>query len=105
MSELLRFAHHETKGCIFDMTGIKTDIVFSCHRPILCNTCGVEASNEQVASETLDTFSKEILRIKKKLYYRLLDGVKRNPILAISISLIAAFLINLASSYYYDLIK
>lgn len=98
ISELATLAHHETKGCIFDMTGIKTDIVFSCDWPILCDSCRVGASQDRVSNETIETFSKEIKRIKKKLYYRIADWVKWQPILALLVSAFFALLLGIAGS-------
>lgn len=109
IGELATLAHHETKGCIFDMTGIKTDIVFSCHSPILCESCRVAASDEQVSKETIETFAKEIRKIKKRLYHRIADWVRRQPVLALLISALFALILgtigSLAASYIYDGIK
>ncbi|WP_342750607.1 hypothetical protein OH491_16705 [Termitidicoccus mucosus] len=109
ISELATLAHHETKGCIFDMTGIKTDIVFSSDRPILCESCRVGAGEDRVSKETIETFSKEIKRIKKRLYYRITDWVKRQPILALAASaffaLVLGILGSLIASAIYDGIK
>jgi hypothetical protein len=33
--EMTDFTHDETRGCIFDMNGIKSDLVASCHNPII----------------------------------------------------------------------
>ena len=54
MSEVVDLAHHETKGCIFDMAGIKSDIIFSTGNPRLCEACRVEASQERMTNESLD---------------------------------------------------
>jgi hypothetical protein len=96
--EMATLAHHETKGCVFDMTGIKSDIAFSCDHPILCESCRVEAGNDKVSKEIIETFSKEIPRIKKKLYYRMADWVKKQPISALVISASFAILLGVASS-------
>ena len=31
--------HDETRGCLFDMHGIKTDVIYSCNKPIICSSC------------------------------------------------------------------
>ncbi|RRJ95180.1 hypothetical protein Ga0100231_013555 [Opitutaceae bacterium TAV4] len=109
IGELAALAHHETKGCIFDMAGIKTDIVFSCHRPILCDTCRAAASADQVSKETIEVFAKEIKGIKKRLYYRAADWVKQKPLLALFASAIFALLLGIAgsliASYAYEKIQ
>lgn len=104
-SELVRFAHDEARGCIFDMNGIKTEIALSCDSPSLCPACKSSALQQNVSKECIARYEKEIRKIKKGFYFTLAGGVKRNPILAIIISLIVAFLVNLGSSYYYDIMK
>lgn len=109
MQEWRSSSHHETKGCIFDMNGIKTNILFSCDRPILCESCCVAARKFQVSNENIKTFQKEILKIKKRRYYRISDWVKRRPLWAIFISgtvaLIIGILGSIIGSYIYDGIK
>lgn len=98
ISEIASFAHHETKGCIFDMTGIKTDIVFSCHRPIFCASCRVSASENSVSKEFLDRYEAEISKIKKRLFYLGADWVKQQPVLALILSSVLALLLGIAGS-------
>jgi len=109
ISELESLAHHETKGCIFDMNGIKTDIVFSCNRPILCAACRLAASGEQVSNEILDIFEKEIRKIRKRLYYRVIDWVKKKPLIALALSSVFAVFLgvvgSLVASYIYEKIN
>ncbi|WP_144277133.1 hypothetical protein [Chlorobium sp. KB01] len=96
--ELSSFAHHETKGCIFDMAGIKTDIIFSSNNPILCESCCVAASGDQVPNEFLATVKKEIQGIKKHLYYQIADVIKLHPLLALTLSSIFAIILGTIGS-------
>lgn len=92
------FTHDETRGCLFDMNGIKTDLVASCHNPQLCDECEERFKANKVSGSTLALVKKEIKAIRKDLYYRIMEGVKRNPIAALSISVAAALLIGASSS-------
>ncbi|MBL1420426.1 MAG: hypothetical protein COC24_007950 [Alphaproteobacteria bacterium] len=38
-SEFANFTHDDTRGCLYDMNGIKTDIIHSCNKPIICPMC------------------------------------------------------------------
>lgn len=109
MKLLPSFAHHETKGCIFDMTGIKTDIVFSCDRPVFCTECRVSAKGDSVPKEWLDKYEKEIRGIRKALFYRLSDKIKQHPIWALFLSSLFAVILgiigSLIASAVYDCIK
>lgn len=92
------YAHDVTKGCLFDMTGWKGDIKYSCHRPILCQSCSQRLRDEMLSEETIERVSKEIGGIQKDLYFRIADWVKTQPVLAIAISSFAAVLLGAMGS-------
>lgn len=98
--------HDETRGCVFDMNGIKGDVVYSLNKPQLCPACynGLTNSNgHKLSVNEVKTIQKELKRIKKLRYYLILDFVKRNPYMAIFISLVTAFLIGVLSSLFASL--
>ena len=64
--EPTNFTHDETRGCLFDMNGIKTDIVYSLHKPIICPDCVERLRKEKVSNETISKAQKEIVKIKDK---------------------------------------
>ncbi len=96
--------HDETRGCLFDMNGIKPDLVQSCNNPIVCRECEERLRKERVSDQTIKTVQKEIRSIRKQLYYRALDFVKAKPVFALVISSVAALLIGVASSLVASLI-
>ena len=65
------YTHDETKGCLFDMTGIKTDIVVSCRLPILCDTCYADLPRATVPTNLLDGIRRELKKIRLSTYTRL----------------------------------
>jgi hypothetical protein len=103
------FTHDETRGCLFDMNGIKSDLVESCNKPVVCGECEERLRNERVSTQTIKTVQKEIRKIRKHRYYRAFDFVKAKPLAALAIS--SAFAISLGvagsliASYIYDSIK
>jgi hypothetical protein len=103
------FTHDETRGCLFDMNGIKSDLVESCNRPVVCPECVERLKNERVSTQTIKTVQREIRMIHKHLYYRALDFVKTKPLVALAISSAFAILLgvtgSLVASYLYDSIK
>lgn len=107
--EVTRYTHDETRGCIFDMNGIKSDLVESCVRPIVCDECQERLRTERVSSEIIKTTQKEIRRIKKELYYRAIDFIKHHPVWALIFSSAFAVVLGIAgslvASYIYDGIK
>lgn len=103
------FTHDETRGCLFDMNGIKSDIVVSCDAPIVCEECQERLRHERVSREIISTTQHEIKAIRKELYYRILGFVKRHPITALLFSSAFALALGVASSlvasFVYDAIK
>ncbi len=103
------FTHDETRGCIFDMNGIKSDIVESCNKPIICSACEERLRSERVATQVLSSAKKEIKKIRKHLYFRFFDFVKIRPIVALLISSVFAVTLGVAGSLVastiYDAVK
>jgi len=106
---LYHYAHHEARGCIFDMNGIKSEIIHSCHEPKLCNECQTDSIRDRVSNEFLKTFQTEIKTIRKTLFFRAADFIKAHPVLALLISSIFAILLgttgSLIASLIYERIK
>lgn len=100
------FTHDETRGCLFDMNGIKADLVASCHKPIICEECQERLRRERVSNEVIERTLREILRIKKDLYYRILGFLKKHPIWSIFLSslfaLILGVMASVMASFIYD---
>lgn len=103
------FTHDETRGCLFDMNGIKSDLVESCNTPIVCPSCEERLMEERVSTQTIKSVQSEIQKIRKHLYYRSLDFVKAKPLVALAISSAFAILLGVTgsviASYIYDSIK
>jgi hypothetical protein len=101
MEEFTNFTHDETRACIFDMNGIKTDVVYSLNKPQLCHSC-VETltSNHghKIEKDLVEKVQKELNKIEKTLYFRITDWVKRRPILAIVISSTVAIILGAIGS-------
>lgn len=98
MFEMTNFTHDETRGCIFDMNGIKTDIVYSTNKPQLCNSCILALTNARIEQNLIDTVQTELKRVKKDLYYRISDFIKIYPKSAILISSISAIILGIIGS-------
>lgn len=96
--EVAGYTHDETRGCLFDMNGIKTDLIASCHEPIICDECQVKLSNERVSKYDIDLSKKEIKKIRKDLYFRILGGVKKHPVWALTFSSFFAISLGVTSS-------
>lgn len=109
MVEQVSYAHDETRGCLFDMTASKLDVVYSCDKPILCEHCVAKLKNIPVSNEIIGTVQSEIKKIRKPLFHRMADFVKRHPVTSILISLSTALVVGIVASvlaaFVYDAIK
>jgi len=97
--EVTNFTHDETRGCLFDMNGIKTDVIYSCHDPIICPDCVERMRREKVSNETISKAQKEIRNIRKPIFYRIVSFVKKHPIWSLVISAASAVVLGAIGSY------
>lgn len=104
-AEHTSFTYDETRGCLFDMNGIKTDVVYSCHSPTICTDCVERLKREKVSDETIAQCQTGIKKIRKALFYRIADFVKQHPLWSLAISMATALTLNVVASYVYDAIK
>lgn len=97
-SENTNFTHDETRGCLFDMNGIKSDVIYSCHNPIICADCVERLRREKVADETINKCQSEIRKIQKNMFYRITDFITEHPLLSLAISGVTALALGTISS-------
>jgi len=102
--EITTFTHDETRGCLFDMNGIKSDIVYSTNKPIICDSCVQRLTTERVPINTINKIKEEVKKIKKGMYYRLADLIKKYPIWTLVLSTISALLIGTIGSLFATII-
>jgi len=95
---MIDFTHDETRGCLFDMNGLKSDLVASCHRPIICDECKERLRRDKISDNEIKAVEKDIKKIQKDLYYRILDQVRLHPIWALVLSSFFAFILGVSGS-------
>jgi len=109
INEMTNFTHDETRGCIFDMNGIKSDLIASCHNPIICSECKEKLRQDRVSNDDIKSVENDITKIRKDLYFLILEKVKRHPIWALFISGLFAFLLgvtgSITGSYVFECLK
>jgi len=104
-SDYTTWAHDETRGCIFDMNASKSDIVFSLNKPVLCPACRIKVSEKQVPADLLVNLDKELKRIQKTLYVRIVEWIKCHPIFALGITALTGVALNLIASILFEKAK
>ena len=98
------FTHDETKGCLFDMNGIKTDLIESCAPPIICRDCEHKFSGKNISLNLIQSIKHEIKKIKKPLYYRWVDFVKVHPVISLVLSMFSVVILGMISSIFATLV-
>ena len=96
--EVTTYTHDETRGCLFDMNGIKSDVVYSTNKPIICDSCVQRLTTERVPVNIINKVKEELKHIKKGIYYRLADLIKKYPIWTLVLSTISALIIGTTGS-------
>jgi hypothetical protein len=102
-NENAHYTHDETRGCIFDMNGVKTDVIYSMNKPQLCNSCIDALTNNPIGPNRIDRIlinkvQSELKKIKKDHYYQITDLIKKHPIWAIIISSFTAIILGIIGS-------
>lgn len=104
--EEISFTHDETRGCLFDMNGIKNDIIYSCHKPKLCSDCLEKLKQKNISFEAISRCQKEIQLIRKPLFYIMSDFIKKHPVWSLIISGFTAVVLgalgSILGAYIYD---
>jgi hypothetical protein len=98
-------AHDETRACVFDMNGFKPDIVYSSNAPSLCTECAERLRVNKFSNELINQINIELSALKKSLYFRTIEKIKKHPLFALLLSSSFAVLLGLVASYIYDKLK
>jgi len=106
--EMTNFTHDDTRGCIFDMTGNKQDIVYSINNPTICKECVYKLSGSEgskVSNDTLKDVTRELKHIRKGIYQRIIDLIRRKPILSVILSALVGIIISAIGTWLYEFIN
>lgn len=91
--------HQETRGCLFDHTDYKEDLVLSTVQPCLCNNCKIKFSSNTYEPNYFKILNREIKRIKKSKFYTIIDWIKMYPIISLFITALLTIILNIISNY------
>jgi len=94
----VHFLHDETRSCLFDMVGNKADLVYSASHACLCPECEAKLRKSKLPNGYVDILKKELHRVRKSSYYKIIDFVKRRPVLSLIVTAISSLLFNILSS-------
>ncbi len=87
------------------MHGIKSDIVYSCDCPTICDACKHQMTRTELMSvDIVNQICRELKAIQKPLVYRIISFIKQHPLWSIALSAFSALLIGIVSSIIASLI-
>jgi len=103
--------HDESELCIFDTSKnekIKL-LSLSCNKPSICKNCKEiimqKLNSNNLPVEYYNYLEKEIKKLKKELYYRILDLINENSKLTLIIVIFGPIILSILASVFYDIIK
>lgn len=99
------YVHKDTRKCLYDMCGLKSDIALKYSEPKLCADCISKISSSAVDKDFISALEKEFNTFKKPLFDRIVEFVKKNPQLSIIITIVSTIIINILSSVIFEAIK
>jgi len=97
-TDVTNYTHDDTRGCIFDMNGIKKEVIYSLNGPQLCHSCVETLHKNRIERNLIEKVQRELKGIKKDLYFRIVDWIKLQPVLAIVISSVFAIILGIIGS-------
>lgn len=108
--EIPNIIHDETRGCLFDMNGKKIDIIHSTGKLIICPQCAALLQQKDLPQNFVYNLTSEIKKIRKQLFYRISDFIKKHPLWSIVIGITTQLLIGtiaglLANYFFYGFDK
>jgi hypothetical protein len=104
MSSIWNHSHTETRGCLFDFCELKTDIIVSAVSPKICFDCEAKLRKTQIDTDFIESLEKELKYIRKSLYFRITDWIKKHPLCALLITLGSTVVINILSMWLFGII-
>lgn len=96
--DVYQFVHLDTRGCIFDMNGQRSDILYNTEKPIICESCKNTFKKKQINAEIVSILEKELKRIKKPLILRIERYIRKYPLVSVILSILLGISLNLISN-------
>ena len=96
--DIYNIIHYDTRGCLFDMNGDRSHIIYNTERPIICDDCKGKIRSRPINPNVINILEIELKRIKKTRMIRLIRWIEKHPFFSITISAIAAIILNVVAN-------
>lgn len=87
MADETWIAHSACSHCLFDMCGIKEQVVYSCNKPTICPESEVLLIQRKVSEDIIKTVKKELRSLKRDSYEAIKFFLKSHPKSSLFLSL------------------
>lgn len=82
----LDISHDYREGCLFDMCGVKQEVIYKCVQPIICERCKTYLINHGVTRDDIIIAEREQKKLKRSLYNRIVRKMKSYPVMTFILS-------------------
>ena len=103
--EAYDMVHPDTRGCLFDQNGDKTDVIYNTEKPIICDQCKAFINSKSTSDGFIKEVESELKRIKKPLISSIELFIKKYPLFSVSLTLISSFFISVLASVFVEVIN
>lgn len=94
--------HLVCRGCIFDFCGNKKDVINSCDKPKICESCRKRLVEKRVPVGEINKANQELRHLRRNV----IDRLKKNPTKYIVIfSIVLPLMVSVTASLIYDSLK
>lgn len=97
--------HQDTRGCLFDLNGDKSDIIFNTERPMICDACKAFISSKSLPTNYIKHLEKELKRIRKPYICSIEMFIKNYPLFSVLLTTILAIMANLVANVIWEKIN
>lgn len=97
--------HNETRGCLYDIDGVLSDIVMTCKKPRICVSCENQLLHKGVSARDIETIKQELKKIKRSRFLDMYEWGQKHIILSMFLGSVFSFALGLLTSFVYDLMK
>ena len=91
--------------CLYDKCGIKSQITKKYGEPKLCHECRSKISTLAVDQELITILEKEFKSFRKPLFYRIIEFIKKKPVLSLLITIGSTIILNIIAAVIFELLK
>lgn len=88
--EVYNIVHRDTRGCLFDMNGDRTNILYNTEKPIICDSCKEIFRRKQINQKMIQILDKELKKIRQPFILKVEGYIKEYPFVSMIISAIIA---------------